>query len=122
MKAFVCRWYWWLPALLVAAGVGYVAYRAMHPPWEGTEVWEKYEQIRLGMTFRDALAVFGGRKPAAVTTYDWSARWDIDDDCVGVEIDGGGRVFDKWARIRGQEFSEPSYGSWWARWRARLGR
>ena len=39
MRGLVRRWYWWLPALLVAAGVGYVGYRATHPLWEGTEAW-----------------------------------------------------------------------------------
>ena len=54
MRRFVRSWYWWLPALLVAAGVGYVGYRAMHPPWEGTEAWQKYRPVRFGLPLDEA--------------------------------------------------------------------
>ena len=31
MRRFLRRWYCWLPALLVGAGLGYVGYRVDHP-------------------------------------------------------------------------------------------
>jgi hypothetical protein len=38
MGQVIRRWYWWLPALLVAAGVGYVGYRVTHPRWADNEL------------------------------------------------------------------------------------
>jgi hypothetical protein len=103
------RWHYWLPALLVAAGMGYVAYRAMRPPWKDTEAWDKYEQIRVGMTREELEAVlgqpsedretggllatpfaFGGRRAEVVSlnyTREWhSLAWSIGEDRIEVHV------------------------------------
>jgi hypothetical protein len=137
MKKLVRRWHWWLPTLLVAAGLGYVGYRAMHPPWEETEAWEKYEQVYLGMPFDDALAVLGdgppfieirdadGKMRLADGTFEYMEDgwfwWETEDN-IFVRFDKSNRVERKAISIQGHFFSEPPLRRhWWDRWRARLG-
>jgi hypothetical protein len=124
MRTFVCRWYWWLPALLVAAGVGYVGYRAMHPPWEGTEAWRKYREIRMGMTEAEAESVLREGGSGTVDVSGGHLGWRDGEDRVVVfrfgEYPG---ITQKEALIQGRVFREPDNRerSWWDRWRARLG-
>jgi hypothetical protein len=132
-KLVLRRWYCWLPALLVAAGLGYVGYRVMHPPWEGTEAWEKYQRLRLGMTEDEVEAVMGSLPEWEFTPYPSAAihqtgTWTMGDDRIGVQLsDGAGSATKptlgaKWARIQGREFTAPRVERyWWHRLRDRLG-
>jgi hypothetical protein len=133
MRRFLRRWYWWLPALLLAAGLGYVGYRAMHPPWAGTEA--KYQQLRLGMTEDEVEAVLGGPLEGGVVypsaVMDAHYTWTSGDDVIGLEfklapdLDPEARwtLVRTWARIQGLDFANGSLVArpWLDRWRARLG-
>jgi hypothetical protein len=128
MRTLVRRWYWWLPALLVAAGVGYVGYRLMHPPWEGAEAWEKYERVRLGMTFGEPKEALGEGWVRCFDTPGGACHfWHIGEDTVALWIDyrpadGDYILVSKAAMIRGYEFIDPPpQHHWWDRWRARVG-
>jgi hypothetical protein len=124
MRRLVRRWYTWLPALLVAAGLGYVGYGVMYPAWEGTEAWEKYRQIRLGMTVEEAAAVLG------IPSDGWRGgpvgldlKWKMGDDVIYVGFHTtDSRATGKAATIQGHSFYDPPIEeTWWDRLRARLG-
>jgi hypothetical protein len=122
MRKLLRRWYWWLPAVILAAAVGYVGHRAVHQPWTDTAAWQKYRQIRLGMTFREMATLVGDRP--CVTGYNGYslAVWLIGDDEVWVYVDRQGRVYGKSAVIQDRDFVSSIYDKpWWDRWRARLG-
>jgi hypothetical protein len=70
MRRFLRRWYFWLPALLVASAVGYVGYRAAFPWWPHTEAWQKYERIRLGMTPDEVKAALADPADGETVHYD----------------------------------------------------
>jgi hypothetical protein len=94
MRNVARHWYWWLPAVLVAAGLGYVGYRMTHPPWEGTEAWEKYQQIRVGMTRQEVDAILGERAHRAeeMTTRTTTFTWRQGEDRIVIDFfERGGR-------------------------------
>jgi hypothetical protein len=119
MRQFVCRWYWWLPALILAAGVGYVSYRAMHPPWEGTAAWEKYHQLRVGMSLSEADAILGKRPGRAdeLAGAEWGTEltWRRGEDRVVAHLGRFREVDQKRAVIRGHWFADPplNESAWW---------
>jgi hypothetical protein len=127
MRKLVRRWYWWLPALILAAAVGSVGCRATHPPWADTEAWQKYQEIQVGMPAEQVEDVVFGRQEPDRDKEGWQPEWQLGNDMVMVQyterLDGNGfEVFAKWAHIAGREFSDSADDQhWWDRLRARLG-
>jgi hypothetical protein len=122
----VRRSYWWLPAVLVAAGLGYVGYRVTHPPWKDTEACRKYRQIEEGMSYSRLRIAFGEpsyEEGAGLTNPDLHpaiARWNVGGGLVGARFDFYSQVDRKWAVIEGREFSEDlDEATWWDRLRTR---
>jgi hypothetical protein len=126
MGRFTCRWYCWLPALLVAAGLGYVGYRAALPWWTHTEAWQKFQRVRLGMTPDEVKAVLGDPAGGGTAYYDYDtfsgiAGWSRGHEHIRVFFLGN-EVHRKSVVIQGYEFSDPPLErNWWERVRARLG-
>jgi hypothetical protein len=114
MKKVVRRWYFWLPALLLAAGVGYTRYRKMYPPWASTEAWANYQQIHEGMSFSQVRIAIGrptyGDEYLSYPSTPTGARWDVDADKVCARFDADGRLARKWAVIQGRELGDPPLG------------
>jgi hypothetical protein len=71
MRRFVRRWHCWLPALFVAAGVGYVGYRMAFPWWTHTDAWQKYQRFGIGMTPHQVKAVLAELAGGGTAYYDY---------------------------------------------------
>jgi hypothetical protein len=110
---------------MVAAGL-WLAYRATHPPWAGTEAWAKYQQIRMGMSPQEADAILGERqdRPIEMTGALGGTEftWKDGEDRVVVWFENDKKVGQKRAMIQGHLFADPPLKkSSWDRWRDWLG-
>jgi hypothetical protein len=122
MSKLVRRWYWWLPALLVAAVVGYVGYRAAHPPWADTQAWAKYRQVQLGMSEDQVKVTLGSRAWVISSDFANTIKWTAGDDQILVNVGVEDAAYCKSAMIQGHEFSDPpAERHWWDRVRDWLG-
>jgi hypothetical protein len=114
-KAFR-RWYWWLPALILAAAAGYVGYRATYPPWAKREAWAKYQGVQLGMTFEEAEEVLGGEGYEGNWTYPLGGGmhfWEFNGDFITLSVEPSGMVRYKKVVVQDHEFSDPPRQPHW---------